>query len=248
MCGTSRPPGPWRRDGTRDGDSVTITALILDFDGLIVDTETPAYEEWQVVYRRHGHDLPLERWQHAVGTHGGFDPCLDLEALTGLRLDHDRLIQEVTQRHRERCLAEPLLPGVETLLAEGEALGLRRAVASSSTASWVEGWLAHHAIRHRIEAVVTREDVPRVKPAPDLFLLAAARLGVPPAACVVFEDSPNGIRAARAAGMRCVAVPNALTRALALPEADLVVGSLAEASLADLLGRLGRGAAGRGVV
>ena len=94
---------------------------------------------------------------------------------------------------------------------------------------------------------MTREDVEHVKPAPDLFLLAAARLGVPPAACVVFEDSPNGIRAARAAGMRCVAVPNALTRALTLPGADLVVGSLAEAGLADLLCRLGRGAADRGV-
>jgi len=219
---------------------VTITALILDFDGLIVDTETPAYEEWQVVYRRHGHDLPLERWQHAVGTHGGFDPCLDLETLTGLRLDHDRLIREVAQRHRERCLAEPLLPGVETLLAEGEALGLRRAVASSSTASWVEGWLAHHGIRHRIEAVVTREDVPRVKPAPDLFLLAAARLGVPPAACVVFEDSPNGIRAARAAGMRCVAIPNAVTCALPMEGADLVLTSLDERPLAGILGSLDR--------
>jgi len=217
-----------------------ISALILDFDGLILDTETPAFEEWRAVYRRHGQDLALEQWQHALGTHGGFDPCADLEALTGSSLDHDRLTEEVTVRHRARCFEQPLLPGVEALLIEGQALGLRRAVASSSTARWVDGWLEHHGIRGRIETVVTRDDVERVKPAPDLFLLAAARLGVAPEGCVVFEDSPNGIRAARAAGMRCVAALNALTRALTLPDADLVVDSLAEVGLAELLRRLER--------
>jgi HAD superfamily hydrolase (TIGR01509 family) len=220
--------------------AATITALILDFDGVIVDTETPAFEEWRAVYRRHGQDLTLEQWQPALGTHGGFDPCADLEALTGSTLDHDRLTQEVALRHRERCFEQPLLPGVEALLTEGQALGLRRAVASSSSARWVEGWLEHHGIRGWIETVVTRDDVERVKPAPDLFLLAASRLGVAPEGCVVFEDSPNGIRAARAAGMRCVAALNALTRAISLPEVDLVVDSLAEVGLADLLRRLER--------
>ncbi len=94
------------------------------------------------------------------------------------------------------------------------------------------------------DALCGREDVAQVKPAPDLFLLAAERLGVPPSACVVFEDSPNGMRAARAAGMLCVAVPNALTRELALPDPDLVVSSLAERPLAELLAHL-RDAASR---
>jgi len=82
--------------------------------------------------------------------------------------------------------------------------------------------------------------VERVKPAPDLFLLAASRLGVAPERCVVFEDSPNGIRAARAAGMRCVAIPNAVTCALPMEGADLVLTSLGERSLAGILGGLDR--------
>ena len=88
--------------------------------------------------------------------------------------------------------------------------------------------------------VCSRDHVARVKPAPDLFLLAATRLGVAPERCVVFEDSPNGIRAARAAGMRCVAIPNAVTCALPMEGADLVLTSLGERPLAGILGRLDR--------
>jgi beta-phosphoglucomutase-like phosphatase (HAD superfamily) len=80
--------------------------------------------------------------------------------------------------------------------------------------------------------------VAQVKPAPDLFLAAAARLGVPPAECVVFEDSPNGIRAAHAAGMRVVAIPNTLTRTLALPAPHLTLGSLADLTLSAIVERV----------
>jgi len=215
-----------------------IAALILDFDGLIVDTETPAYEEWRALYRRHGHDLSVDLWQHALGTHDGFDPCAHLEALIGAPLDKDAVEAEVAARHRARCLEEPLRPGVEALLDAGDSLALPRAVAASSSGAWVEGWLGRHGIRGRFAAVCTRDDVTRVKPAPDLFLLAATRLGVPPEACLVFEDSPNGIRAAQAAGMRCVAALNALTRGLVLPGPDLVVQSLAELPLREVLRRL----------
>ena len=98
-----------------------------------------------------------------------------------------------------------------------------------------DGWLRRHAVRDLLDVVVARDDVRKVKPDPELFLLAASRLGVEPGACVVFEDSPNGMRAALAAGMRCVAVPNALTRPLARPAVDLVLESLAERPLAEVL-------------
>jgi len=141
----------------------------------------------------------------------------------------------VKESSAQGCNGQPLLPGVFTLLHDAEALGLRRAVASSSSCGWVEGWLTRHGIRDRLDVVVARDDVRRVKPDPELFLLAAARLGVSPAACVVFEDSPNGMAAALAAGMRCVAVPNALTRSLIRPAVDLVLESLAERPLAVIL-------------
>ena len=104
----------------------------------------------------------------------------------------------------------------------------------------MDGWLRRHGIRELLDVVVARDDVRKVKPDPELFLLAAARLGSEPSACVVFEDSPNGIRAALAAGMRSVAVPNALTRPLERPPVDLVLDSLAERSLAEILERLER--------
>ena len=133
------------------------------------------------------------------------------------------------------CDGQPLLPGVEALLRDAKALGVGRAVASSSSCGWVDGWLRRHGIRDLLDLVVARDDVRKVKPDPELFLLAASRLRVEPGACVVFEDSPNGMRAALAAGMRCVAVPNALTRALARPEVDLVLDSLAQRPLAEVL-------------
>jgi HAD superfamily hydrolase (TIGR01509 family) len=215
-----------------------VAAVVLDFDGLIVDTETPIFDAWFEAYRRHGHELTLDDWQHALGTHGGFDPLENLVALLGGRLDRDALLDEVKAKTATGCDAQPLMPGVETLLRDAKALGIGRAVASSSSCGWVEGWLGRHGIRGLLDVVVARDDVTRVKPDPELFLLAAKRLGVAPAACVVFEDSPNGMRAALAAGMRCVAVPNALTATLARPEVDLVVGSLAERPLADVLAEL----------
>ena len=217
-----------------------IAAVILDFDGLIVDTETPIFEAWLAAYRRRGQPLGLEEWQHALGTHGGFDPLEHLHALLGGALDREGVLSEVKEATGRGCDAQPLLPGVEALLRDARALGLGRAVASSSSCGWVDGWLRRHGIRDLLDVVVAREDVRQVKPDPELFLLAASRLGASPGACLVLEDSPNGMRAALAAGMRCVAVPNALTRTLARPDVDLVLESLAQRPLAEVLEELAR--------
>jgi HAD superfamily hydrolase (TIGR01509 family) len=214
-------------------------AVVLDFDGLIVDTETPIFEAWLGAYRRRGRSIGLDEWQHTLGTQGGFDPLEHLDALLGGGLDREAVLAEVKEATARGCDGRPLLPGVEALLLEAKALGLGRAVASSSSCGWVEGWLGRHGIRHLLDVVVARDDVRKVKPDPELFLLAASRLGLAPASCVVFEDSPNGMRAALAAGMRCVAVPNALTRPLERPEVDLVLASLEERPLGAILEALG---------
>ena len=153
----------------------------------------------------------------------------------GETLSREELQREVRAASDRLCEPQPLLPGVEALVRDAQARGLGRAVASSSSCGWVEGWLRRHGIRELLDVVVARDDVTRVKPDPELFLLAARRLDVAPERCVVFEDSPNGMRAALAAGMSCVAVPNALTRSLERPEVDLVMDSLDERPLADVL-------------
>ena len=179
--------------------------------------------------------MGLDEWQHALGPHGGFDPLEHLDALLGGTLDREAVLAEVKEATAAGCEGRPLLPGVLPLLRDARALGLGRAVASSSSCGWVDGWLRRHGIRELLDVVVARDDVRKVKPDPELFLLAASRLGVDPASCVVFEDSPNGMHAALAAGMRCVAVPNALTRPLARPAVDLVLESLAERPLVGIL-------------
>jgi beta-phosphoglucomutase-like phosphatase (HAD superfamily) len=100
------------------------------------------------------------------------------------------------------------------------------------------GWLRQHSIEAAFVCIRTADDVALTKPAPDLFLSAAACLDVLPEHCLVFEDSPNGILAARAAGIRCVAVPGTITRQIALPPADLLIESLDALPLADILARV----------
>lgn len=213
----------------------TITALILDFDGLIVDTESPALESWQQIYAEYGQTISLEVWQDALGTNHGFDALAHLISLiaaadtaraTALRDEWPAIKDRRLQLKEALSADQPLLPGVISLLDQADSLGLRCAVASSSSRAWVEGWLIRHDIRARFVGVLTADDVARTKPAPDLFLKAADALGCPPAQCLVFEDSPNGIHAARAAGCPVVAVPGIITSQLQLPPADLVLPSL----------------------
>ncbi len=224
-------------EDTLYGAAFMIQALIFDFDGLLVDTETPAFESWRVIYAEHGHDLSLDLYQHALGTSHGFDPLAHLEGLIGRPLDRAAALAHRRAVKSALSGEQPLLPGALGLLDQADALGLPCAVASSSDRAWVEGWLARLAIRQRFACVRTADDVARTKPAPDLFLSAADCLGVAPAACLVFEDSPNGILAAGAAGMRCCVVPGALTGRLALPPGDIVLPALDALPLAELLAR-----------
>ena len=216
-----------------------IQALIFDFDGLILDTETAALESWQGIYSEHGQELALEVWQDTLGRGPGegFDVLEHLAALVGRPLDREALLALRQARKQALCEGLTLLPGVREVIAEAREMGLPCSVASSSGRTWVEGWLRAHALYDAFTCVRTADDVARTKPAPDLFLSAAACMGVEPEACLVFEDSPNGMRAAHGAGMRCVAVPCALTAKLVLPEVDLVLSSLDALPLREILAR-----------
>jgi HAD superfamily hydrolase (TIGR01509 family) len=219
-----------------------IKALIFDFDGLILDTETPEFTIWQNIYREHGHELPVEKWVAIVGGAGlsDFDAAEHLSLLIEGRLDSASLRDR--NRLESGALIESLepLPGVLDYLKEAKRLGLKLAIASSSPRSWVEPHARRVGVYSYFDQVVTREDVEpgRTKPNPDLFLKALERLGVPKEAAIVFEDSPNGVRAARRAGIFVVAVPNELTSTLSLEEADLILSSLSDMPLPVLLDKV----------
>ncbi len=216
-------------------------ALLFDFDGLILDTEVPVYEAWRDDYLAHGHELPLEVYAACVGSDfQRFDPKSHLESLVGYGIDwpeRDRW-RERNALERVRHLAP--LPGVISLLGEAAAAGIPCAVASSSPRSWVDGHLSRLGLLEHFALTRCLDDVASPKPAPDLFLAAAAGLGVAPQEAIVLEDSRNGLLAANAAGIACVIVPNRVTAHLDFAGAAGVVDSLEKLSL-NLLGSLLRG-------
>jgi HAD superfamily hydrolase (TIGR01509 family) len=223
--------------GDTGGDvGADIAALIFDFDGLILDTETCTYEATAGIFAEHGETLDLAWWHSIIGSADHPHWSEVLAERLGRPIDRAALVARREER-RLRVL-RALLPraGVVELLEAALADGIPVAVASSSALDWVGGHLERLGLRASFAAVVTRDDVSddgaRTKPAPDLFLLAAERLGVEPARCVAFEDSPNGVVAARAAGMVVVAVPGPMTTGLDMSAADLVVPSLAGIDLA----------------
>jgi HAD superfamily hydrolase (TIGR01509 family) len=213
-----------------------IHAIIFDFDGLIVDTESPIYQSWQEMYAAYGQPLPLERWSAVIGTYEEpFDPFADLEKLVGRQLDRQALLRQRGARETELVAQQSILPGVEQYLQDARRLGIKTAVASSSKRQWVVSHLERLGLLHFFDAVRVREDVKVTKPDPELFLSALSGLGITAQQAIALEDSPNGITAARRAGLFCVAVPNDLTRHLRLEHADLQVKSLADTPLEALL-------------
>jgi HAD superfamily hydrolase (TIGR01509 family) len=215
-----------------------IRAIVFDFDGLILDTEEPVYRSWLEVYEAHGEELPFERWVQIVGsTTIGFHPQRHLEERLGRALPKEVLDRRIGRR-TELVLAQKLLPGVVQHIDQAKALGLKVGVASSSTAEWVRGHLTRLGILEQFDCLRCRDDVANAKPEPDLYIAVLKCLGVAASEAIAIEDSPNGVMAAKRAGLRCVAIPNSITATLDLSGADVLLGSLAETSLADLLKRI----------
>lgn len=134
---------------------------------------------------------------------------------------------------------QALMPGVAQYLLDARQLELRVAIASSSSRSWVVQHLERFGIADAFDAIVCRDDVTRTKPDPELYQRAVARLEVTAAEALALEDSTNGIAAAKAAGLRCVAVPTVMTAGLDFSRADLTIPSLGAVPLADLLAQVG---------
>jgi HAD superfamily hydrolase (TIGR01509 family) len=213
-----------------------IHAVIFDFDGVILDTEAPEFQTWQEIYQAHGCELALEVWATGLGTSAdAFDPYMHLEVQAGCPIDREAIQQLRRQRYHELLGAKAVLPGVREYIVDAKRLGLRLGVASSSSRQWVVGHLTELGLSAYFDCIKCRDDVQRVKPDPALYQAAVAALALRPSQAIALEDSPNGIAAAKRAGLFCVAVPNPLTRQLSLAHADLMVSSLADLPLPRLL-------------
>lgn len=219
-----------------------VRAFLFDFDGLLLETELASRAGWELLYRDHGHELPTDLWATLIGTtHAPFDPMAHLEELVGEPLEREALNERRYAHEIALIEAEELRPGIAEYLAAARRHGLRRAIVSSSPRDWVDMHLERLEETVGWDAICTGDrDPARAKPSPTLYLEALAALEVAADEAVAFEDSPNGVLSAKAAGIFCVAVPNEVTRDLGLEEAgaDLVLDSLADLPPEALFRRL----------
>jgi putative hydrolase of the HAD superfamily len=219
---------------------MALKALIFDFDGLILDTETPEYEALNRVYTESGHPLPIETYGRVVGSqyNQDFEPVAYLQELTGKPVNAAWFWERVNQHRLALIEKKQLLPGVKDYILGARARGLKLAVASSSPHAWVDGHLKRLGLFRYFDVIRCKEDVHRIKPDPELFLSALGALHLQADEAVIFEDSANGVQAARQAAIRVVLVPNPVTRHLKIEGEFLRLASLADLSLEDLLNKL----------
>jgi HAD superfamily hydrolase (TIGR01509 family) len=213
-----------------------IEAVVFDFDGLILDTEGPVFVAWQEEFEAHGcPPLTIEEWAAEIGTTGGLD-LVELIRTRATRPFEEEAMHARRKGRRDELLArETTRPGVDAWLDEADELGLALAIASSSRREWVEPHLERLGLLHRFAYLACHTKSIAGKPAPDTYLAACAAVGVAPGAALAIEDSPHGVAAAKAAGLRCVAVPHEITERLDLSGADIRLNSLADTTLRAVL-------------
>lgn len=213
-----------------------IKAIIFDFDGTLIDTETAWYVAFREAYEQHGVDLTLEQYSQCIGTSlHSFNPYEYLVAELHLPVDLDALRTWVRQRHASLMEVEGVRPGVIEWLTLAQRRGLKIGLASSSANEWVTHFLDRLGLRAYFECIRTADNVKHVKPDPELYLQALSCLGVEPGEALAVEDSPNGAKAAVAAGMQCVLVPNAITKLLPFGDVHHRADSLQDVNLDDLI-------------
>lgn len=213
-----------------------LSALVFDFDGVIIDTESAIIHAWEAMHHDAGLACDRRLLQALIGH---VETEIDVWSAFEPSIDRAGLEAEFVRRRRALMAAQPILPGVLRLLDEAASAGVPVAVASNSPHSHVDRHLHARGLRPRFTSVCCIDDVARGKPEPDVYLAALAALGAGASRAVAIEDSVPGHLAAKAAGLRCVVVPNPVTAHCEFEHADLRLVTLADTSLADLNQRFG---------
>ncbi|MBO0993475.1 HAD family hydrolase [Bacillus sp. SD088] len=217
-----------------------IKAVVFDFDGLLLDTETVWYECYKEVLADYKVELPLPVFAQIIGTHDDAFYQYMVE-----QLKENEQIEAINTAalalHKERMATIALREGVKEFLEEARALNLRIGLATSSNESWIMPFLKKHELLGFFETIQTRDHVKKVKPDPELYVKAVEALGVNPEEAIAFEDSLNGSIAAKRAGMNCIIVPNPVTKDLEFQEFDARIETMGGQSLRTLIDELMRG-------
>jgi HAD superfamily hydrolase (TIGR01509 family) len=213
-------------------------AVVFDLDGVLWDGEPLYHEAFNVVLKPYGHAIALTdpAYTQIIGrsVEAAWDWMRTRLALTESSAVFYRAYNEAVLELMKQP-REPL-PGVRDLLAELNCRGIPVGLASASLRNWVDVTLVGLGLSGTFATTATASEVERSKPAPDLYVMAAKGLDVPPEDCVAFEDTPSGIASAQSAGMFAVQVRVSSTALPPLPQADLVIESYAEFNLSLLEG------------
>jgi HAD superfamily hydrolase (TIGR01509 family) len=216
-------------------ETMKTRAIIFDFDGLIVDTETPTYQVWKETFERYAVELPLSVWSDCIGKGDEDNPLQYLEESIGEPVDREKLVAANNVRRFELVSDAPPLPGAVETIRAAHKRGHRLAIASSSPHDWVDPQLDRLGVTNMFESILCEEDVEETKPSPELFLLTLDCLKIMPEEAIVLEDSPNGVTAAKRADLFTIVVPNSITTQLELDGADMRLESLADQTFDDLM-------------
>jgi len=212
-----------------------IKAVIFDFDGTIIDTETIWFQVFEELLKeKFNIDLPLEEFAKSIGT---TDEAFFqyIEAQTGMKIDEKEINQLARERFLEKREILEVREGVVEKLEEAKELGYRIGLASSSSREWVEGFLRQFNLWEYFSVVKTREDVVKVKPDPALYLKALEDMQVEPHDALAIEDSLNGAMAAIEAGMKCIVIPNQVTSFLTFHEKTIRSESFGDFSFKQII-------------
>nr|WP_237691068.1 HAD family hydrolase [Paenibacillus caui] len=213
-----------------------IKAIIFDFDGTIIDTETAWYNAFRDAYKKHGVELTLEQYSQCIGTSlGAFNPHEYLVTELNLPIDLESFRENVQSHHSALMEKEKIRPGILDYLKLAKAAGLKIGLASSSDRAWIDKYLNQLGIRDYFDCIRTKDDVKAVKPDPELYLQTIECLGVQADEALAIEDSPNGSKAALAAGLYTLVSPNAITRNLEFPDTHHRVECFSKLDLREVL-------------
>jgi HAD superfamily hydrolase (TIGR01509 family) len=193
---------------------MALGAVLFDHDGTLVDSEPVHFLVWKEVLAPYGFALTEQQYrEHYAGVPTLANAC-DLVQRFGVAEDPATLAEAKNAATRDylRRSAFPLLPGVREAIATFTGLGLRLAVVTGASAFGVDATLRAHGLASHFAVVVSVDDVRHSKPAPDCYLLAIERLGLPAAGCIAIEDTEHGVAAAAGAGISCLALPTAMSR------------------------------------
>jgi len=214
-----------------------VRAAIFDLDGVIISSKVAEYESWRRVFRVFNSNLTLQQWVKIIDSPDGvFDPATVLRQKCKIELLANGQIETMRTNLYESLRRELVaLPGIVGLIKECTSMDLMLGVASNGDHTKVMYHLGRLKLLRYFHVIKCRDDVRNKKPAPDIYMATVRDLGVNPGTVVVFEDSPPGITAAKAAGLYCIGCPNKITKYLDLSEADEICKSFKRFSMQEFI-------------